>query len=294
LKALVVVGRKIEKLFLAEPAGKSLRLALNAAMPRPSEEISHEEMDKIDNHMAKTVPGFVDLDEGWRLNCIRLSILVHAAKDGDNPLLDALNGSADARLPSEAVVRKAAACLGKGYPSGKGLCTPACSGSWMYGVHRSSRSVSLARDLIHEMTSTVTVRQRAQDGSCIPPRKDFYQIWGDEPAVCAEHLTWWEYLRAGQAFARRRDRILPPGVEPAEIHKLSREMLMRCIEFAARNRVSRNITVSSKVTEIESERQALVTNLETAWMLAEQAVKEIVITVRNRSQQTPEATTQPA
>lgn len=263
LERLYDISTTLAPLFDDAPEQSSLRLALNAAMPR--------EYHGADPHRnQEPVAGFVDLAEMWNLHTLRLRILLAEASNLD--LDSAVNGWDRSPLPAAADLEAALKCMEDGNGmKGSALAGSGASGSWMYAVHHSSRSVSIARDLIQELTSTRAVYERAINGAGIPPRKDFYQSWGNESVPSAEHLTWNEMLRLNLAHARRRDRVLCQGINAAEIYKLIREMVFRLLEFGDRNRWHTGMHKADFENRLRS-----------AWNLAEQAISEILRTVANR------------
>lgn len=108
-----------------------------------------------------------------------------------------------------------------------------CTGAWFYAVHAGSRSVTLAPDILQEMTSLKSAIERAELGAGMPARKDFYDHMGHHPVKHAEHFTWSELYDHAGARARRRDRVLPTNCENApEIYRYISSMVVRTLHAA--------------------------------------------------------------
>jgi KaiC/GvpD/RAD55 family RecA-like ATPase len=104
-----------------------------------------------------------------------------------------------------------------------GFC---CAGSWYYGVHRTSSSPSLARELLQEMTSLEAAKKMAGLGAGIPSRGDFFELHGEENVPGMEYLSWNQLVTECGATVRRRGRIVPSTVNPAPVHQtIHREIL---------------------------------------------------------------------
>lgn len=130
-------------------------------------------------------------------------------------------------------------------PSEKPIRTGyACTGSWMYGVHRTTRSPSLARDILLEITSLEAAEERARRGAGIPARREFFEIHGHEEVPGMEYVSWSELLRNCVARARRRERVLPPEADAAKVYQVIHEQILSCLQRADmsldRYSVSRN------------------------------------------------------
>lgn len=89
-----------------------------------------------------------------------------------------------------------------------------CSGSWMYGVDRKSRSSEIQAQILSALTSLDNAERRAEAGAGMSARKDFFYVKGDQPAKGMEYLHWRELLRYGAARTRRRDWVLASSNEP--------------------------------------------------------------------------------
>ena len=101
-----------------------------------------------------------------------------------------------------------------------------CSGSWLYGIHRSTRSPSLARDLLQEITSLDAAEERARRGAGIPARSDFFELHGNERVPGMEYVTWNQLVTQCGATVRRRGRVTSSTVKPARVHQvIYREIL---------------------------------------------------------------------
>jgi len=115
----------------------------------------------------------------------------------------------------------------KSIPTGYG-----CTGSWMYGVHEATRSPSLARDLLQEITSLDAVEERARRGAGIPSRKDYFELHGNTSVPGMEYLTWRKLLRYAGSRARRRERVLSEKVPPAQVYQLIHNEVLACLALA--------------------------------------------------------------
>ncbi len=169
-----------------------------------------------------------DVQEVLAWHALRLQILVAHAHG--KTLADVLaQGEKIWCLPPEAPENAIA--------GGAALTGYGCQGSWMYAVHRSSRSVRLARDLIQEMTSLAAAEERQRRGAGIPARKDFFRLHGRERVRFAENLTWRQLLRFGCARARRRHRVLPRGVDASSIYEALHQEILSCLNEADQDRI---------------------------------------------------------
>lgn len=119
--------------------------------------------------------------------------------------------------------------------SGWALTGYSCSGSWMVGVLRPSRSPLISQTVIEEMTSPKSAWNRANLGAGIPSRKDFFEFWGNKPVTFAKHLTWSDLLKFTGSRARRRDRTVCSGVRVSSISDCIYSQLMRCLRIAEMN-----------------------------------------------------------
>ncbi|HEV7404531.1 MAG TPA: hypothetical protein VGO11_16440, partial [Chthoniobacteraceae bacterium] len=109
-----------------------------------------------------------------------------------------------------------------------------CTGSWMYGIHGSARSASLAREVLQEITSLSAAEERARRGAGIPTRRDFFELHGLDDVPSMEYLNWNQLLRYCASRARRRERVLPTGMsEPARVYKVIQQQMLACLDRAA-------------------------------------------------------------
>jgi len=102
----------------------------------------------------------------------------------------------------------------------------------MYAVHRSTRSPSLAKDLLQEMTSLEAAEERARRGAGIPARHDFFEFQGNEPVPGMEYKSWNQLLATCGARCRRRGRVLHSSVNPAPVHQVIHEEILNALQRA--------------------------------------------------------------
>ncbi|MHB8519876.1 MAG: hypothetical protein ACYDH9_03870 [Limisphaerales bacterium] len=120
-----------------------------------------------------------------------------------------------------------------------------CSGSWMYGVGRGSRSSEIQAQVLAELTSLDSAQDRAKSGAGMPARKDFFYLNGEKPVKGMDYLNWRELLRYSGSRARRRDRVLlgppsgkagepPTGAldDPAPLYGIIQHELLTCLRIA--------------------------------------------------------------
>src|SRR5690606_25138172 len=98
-----------------------------------------------------------------------------------------------------------------------------------------SRSPSLARELLQEMTSLESAEERARSGAGIPSRRDFFELRGHEPVPGMEPLTWLEVLRYCGARSRRRERVAPRA-NAARLYQVIQDELLACLQVAYHSR----------------------------------------------------------
>jgi len=108
----------------------------------------------------------------------------------------------------------------------------ACTGSWMYGIHRSTRSASLAKDLLQEITSLEAAEERARRGAGIPARHDFFEYHGHESVPGMEYQTWNQLLTNSAARTRRRGRLIAPEAKPAYVHQIIHDEILDALQRA--------------------------------------------------------------
>jgi KaiC/GvpD/RAD55 family RecA-like ATPase len=89
-----------------------------------------------------------------------------------------------------------------------------CTGSWMYGVGKDSRSAQIQAQILAELTSLDSAQLRADRGAGMPARKDFFYLNGEQSVKELEYLNWRELLRYGGARARLRDRVMENETRP--------------------------------------------------------------------------------
>ena len=114
-----------------------------------------------------------------------------------------------------------------------------CSGSWLYGVGKKSRSSEIQTQVLAELTSLDSAQRRAKVGAGMPARKDFFYLSGENPVKGMAYLNWRELLRYGGARARRRDRVLldpqsspTPTKDPGPLYSVIQEELLACLRVA--------------------------------------------------------------
>ena len=163
-------------------------------------------------------PSFNDIREMIRLQAVRLALL------GNTRLM--------AHLPSpgKSGIKQTIKSWINSTKAGAsaGFCA---SGSWLYAVHHSTRSPSLAKDILQEITSMNSAEERARRGAGLPARSDFYELHGGEPVPGLEYLTWSDLQTIAGSRARRRSRAIRQDVNPVPIHQFLhieiQEMLLR-------------------------------------------------------------------
>jgi KaiC/GvpD/RAD55 family RecA-like ATPase len=109
-----------------------------------------------------------------------------------------------------------------------------CSGSWMLGIHSSTRSPSLAKDLMSEIASLKFAEKRALNGAGMPARKDFYAFHGEEPVPDAPYFKWSQMFRYSAATARRRDKAICASVPAPMLFRELHHVMMQCMSEADR------------------------------------------------------------
>jgi KaiC/GvpD/RAD55 family RecA-like ATPase len=172
-------------------------------------------------NFSGAVPGAADIIEIAHWHMLRLKLLCGGTKQTTSDL--------DAVLQAFDQDPFATASLtGKPILTGYG-----CTGSWLYGVHRATRSPSLARDILEELTSLEAAEQRATLGAGMSARRDFCELHGSDLVPGMEYFSWLTFLRYNCSRARRRERVLPPGINPADVYKTIHEQILACLGAAA-------------------------------------------------------------
>ena len=149
--------------------------------------------------------------------CLRL------CEAADKSMVDVLLHAVPLDLPPTARTPTVAA-----HASGYG-----CTGSWLFGIDKNTRSPSLARNLLQEITSLEAAEERARRGAGIPARHDFFDLHGEEDIPGMEYFTWRKLLRGCGARSRRRSvGKMGSGKEIARIHQLIQDKLLLCLQIA--------------------------------------------------------------
>lgn len=125
-----------------------------------------------------------------------------------------------------------------------------CSGSWMFGIDKHSRSSDIQSRILAELTSLESAELRASTGAGLPARKDFFYLHGEKAVTGMPYLQWRELLRYGGSRCRRRDRVLvdyasvanlPDGQkkgtrnaieDPSEIYETIHRQMLNCLRIA--------------------------------------------------------------
>lgn len=205
-----------------------------------------------------------DLDELLTWHTVRLRL---KKTNSDAALLAKELGKGSSSTSKTGQVDDASNC-----PIGHG-----CSGAWMLGVHKSTRSPSLARDLLEELTSLHYAEERARRGGGFPARKDFYEFHGHEAVPDAPYLSWNDAVRYSAAHARRRDRVMCARLPVAEIYRLIHKLVLDCLAEADRQRKLNPTEAQARANEFSS------MEVRRLFATIEKHMSEIKLKDRNRS-----------